>query len=54
MASALEPAHRAGMAEIILLVFTGLAFLVLLAAVPMELDEERRDERAREAHARRH
>ncbi len=37
------------MVEIILMLFTGLAFLVLLAAVPMELDEERRDERAREA-----
>jgi hypothetical protein len=46
--------HRAGMAEIIVLLFTGLAFLVLLAAVPMELDEERRDERARKAYAQRH
>jgi hypothetical protein len=35
------------MVEIILLGCTGLAFLVLVAAVPIELDEERLDERER-------
>jgi hypothetical protein len=54
MASVPKRDHRAWMAEIIVVLFTGLAFLVLLAAVPMELDEERRDQRAREAYARRH
>ena len=35
------------MAEIILLLCTGLAFLALVAAVPLELHEERHDERER-------
>lgn len=48
MASRLRSAHRAQMVEIILLLCTGLAFLALVAAVPIELDEERLDERARE------
>lgn len=35
------------MAEIVLLLCTGLAFLVLVAAVSLEIAEERRDERER-------
>jgi hypothetical protein len=54
MASGRLPAHRAPMVEIILLLFTGLAFLALVAAVPIELSEERRDERERRLHARQH
>ena len=33
--------------EILLLLCTGLAFLALMAAVPIEIGEERRDERDR-------
>jgi hypothetical protein len=54
MASGRLPAHRAPMVEIILLLCTGLAFLALVAAVPIELSEERRDERERRLHARQH
>lgn len=39
------PAHVAPMVEIVLLLCTGLAFLVLVAAVLVEMDEERHDER---------
>ena len=46
MAATRMPAHRAQM-EIILLLCTGLAFLALVAAVPIDLDEERRSERDR-------
>lgn len=42
------------MVEIILLLCTGLAFLVLVAAVLVEVDEERRDEREFRPHARGH
>jgi len=42
------------MVEIVLLLCTGLAFLVLVAAVAIELDEERRDERELGPHARGH
>jgi hypothetical protein len=52
MASDVLRAHRAEMAEIILLFCTGLAFLALVAAVPIELDEERLDERERRFHPR--
>ena len=48
MASRLRADHRPGMVEFVLLLCTGLAFLALVAAVPIELDEERLDERARE------
>lgn len=37
------------MVEIVLLVCTGLAFLALMAAVPLEMGEERREERERRA-----
>ena len=47
MASPRLAAHRAQMAEIVVLLCTGLAFLALVAAVPLEFDEERRDERER-------
>ena len=50
MASPRVAAHRAQMAEIVVLLCTGLAFLALVAAVPLELDEERRDERERRLH----
>jgi hypothetical protein len=52
MASDLLTAHRAQMVEIILLLCTGVAFLALVAAVPIELDEERLDERERRLHPR--
>jgi hypothetical protein len=52
MAPALRPVHRARMVEIILLLCTGLALIVLLAAVAIELDEERRAERAAGPQAR--
>jgi hypothetical protein len=54
MAAIRARAHRVPMAEIILLIGTGLAFLVLLAAVALELDEERREERELGVHARVH
>lgn len=54
MAGRRSPAHRASMAEIVLLICTGLAFLVLVAGVAIEVDEERRDERELHAHARGH
>ena len=40
MAAQAEP-----MMEVIVLIFTGIAFLALVAAVPIELGEERQDER---------
>jgi hypothetical protein len=42
------------MVEFILLLCTGLAFLALVAAVPIELDEERLDERERRLRPREH
>ena len=54
MAGRRSTAHRASMAEIVLLICTGLAFLVLVAGVAIEVDEERRDERELHAHARGH
>ena len=54
MASGRLPAHRARMVEIVVLLGTALAFLALVAAVPIELSEERRDERERRLHARQH
>jgi hypothetical protein len=42
------------MVEIVLLLCTGLAFLVLVAAVLVEVDEERRDERELGHHPRGH
>lgn len=36
--------HPEPMVDVIALIFTGLAFLVLVAAVPIELGEERQDE----------
>lgn len=42
------------MVEIVLLICTGLAFLVLVAGVAIEVDEERRDERELHAHPRGH
>ena len=50
MATPPGAAHRAQMAEIILLLCTGLAFAALVAAVPLEFAEERRDERERRQH----
>ena len=50
MATPLGAAHRAQMAEIVVLLCTGLAFLALVAAVPLEMDEERQDERERRLH----
>jgi hypothetical protein len=47
MASRRLPAHRARVVEIIVLIGTALAFLALVAAVPIEVSEERRDERER-------
>jgi hypothetical protein len=47
MASQLRSGHPVRIVEIILLLCTGLAFLVLVAAVPIELGEERLDERKR-------
>lgn len=52
MARVQAVAHRVPMVEIILLIGTGLALLVLLAAVALELDEERRDERELGVHVR--
>lgn len=54
MACTQSPAHGAQMVEIVLLFCTGLAFLVLVAAVLVEMDEERHDEREPGAHARGH
>ena len=54
MASRHLPAHRSRMVEILVLIGTALAFLALVAAVPIELSEERRDERERGLHAREH
>jgi hypothetical protein len=48
------PAHGAPMVEIILLLCTGLAFLALVAAVPIDLQEERRSQRERRIHPREH
>lgn len=42
------------MVEIVLLLCTGLAFLVLVGAVAVEMDEERRDERELGAQVRGH
>ena len=42
------------MVEFILLLCTGLAVLALVAAVPIELDEERLDERERRLRPRKH
>jgi hypothetical protein len=42
------------MVEIILLLCTGLGFLVLVAAVLLEIEEERRDERELGPHGRGH
>jgi hypothetical protein len=47
MASSRLPAHRALMVEIVVLLGTALAFLAIVAAVPIEIGEERRDERER-------
>ena len=54
MASGRRSAHRSPMVEIVVLLGTALAFLALVAAVPIELSEERRDERERRLHAREH
>jgi hypothetical protein len=54
MASRRMPAHRSPMVEIVVLLALALAFLLLVAAVPIELGEERRDERERRLHARDH
>jgi hypothetical protein len=54
MASPQMPAHRSPMVEIAVLIGIALAFVVLVAAVPIELNEERRDERERRLHAREH
>lgn len=43
-------AHPAPMAEIIVAACTGLAFLALVAAVPIEISEARRDEREVRTH----
>jgi hypothetical protein len=42
------------MAEFVLLLCTGLAFAALVAAVPLEFAEERRDERRDERQRRLH
>lgn len=44
MAGRRVAAHRARMVEIILLLCTALAFVALVAAVPIEIGEERQDE----------
>ena len=54
MARGRRSAHRSRMVEIVVLLGTALAFLALVAAVPIELSEERRDERERRLHARQH
>jgi len=42
--------HAGPMLELILLILTGLGCLALLAAVPLEYLEARREERARRVH----